>query len=284
MQYKKQITKTANLLLAIAFLATVVVAIRYYLIESYRISTPSMENTLAEGDFILVNKYKSLPDRNKVILFNSPLLKDTVSSPLFISRCIGLPGDTISINSDGYTINGHFFPLSPNAISQYQVEASEAEPFLNVLKKLQIPVRELKNVERSIQLSLTPFEEYAIREELTEDISRAFIKLALEEYTLIVPCKNRPYRLNPQSLTACKEAILCEAEKPISFRDDKLFLDGKETDFFFFNQDYYWVLSDNIINGIDSRHLGFIPANNILGTAWYCWLSPQAGHSFKLVQ
>lgn len=242
-----------------------------------------MENTLKKGDFILVNKWKNKPERNGVILFVSPLLKDTLSSPLFVSRCIGLPGDTVRVNNDGYTINGHFFPLSPNTVCQYLIANSAADTFFKALKKLNIPVRNAQNRDKEILLSLTPFEEYSIREELPEDINRRFIKQETDEYSLIIPQRNRPYRITEECLVACTEAIVSESEKPVAIRDNKLFIDGRETEFFFFDQDYYWVLSDNTHEGIDSRHLGIIPANHILGTAWYCWFSQESEHLFKSV-
>lgn len=283
MPYKQQIKKTVKLLLTIASLVAVVAVIRYFLIESYRISTPSMANTLKEGDFILVNKLKNHPERNRVILFNSPLLKDSVSSPLFLSRCIGLPGDTIRVSDEGYTINSRFFPLSPNAVCLYKVENFASDLFLNTLERLKIPARNKQDAGKHILVSLTPFEEYSIREELPEDINRVFVRESTGSYSLIVPRKGRPYRLDTASLIACREAILREADLPVAFRGNKLYMDGKETDFFFFGQDYYWVLSDNMNGGIDSRHLGFIPADHILGTAWYCWFSPSAERLFKTV-
>mgnify|MGYP002247762147 FL=1 len=73
---------------------------------------------------------------------------------------------------------------------------------------------------------------------------------------LIVPRKDRAYPLDAASLTACKEIIMRETDGKASFRDGKLYLDGRETNFFFFQQDYYWVLSDNTNEAVDSRHLG----------------------------
>lgn len=281
MHYKQKIKTTIKLLLTLLLLATVVVAIRYYLVESYRISTTSMENTLMEGDFIIVNKLKKQPDRNQVVLFSSPLRKDTLSSPLFLSRCIGLPGDTIQVNNDGYTINGRFFPLSPNAICRYKLANSAADSLFKTLNRLNIPIRDLHRADNNTLISLTPFEEYSIREELPESINNVFTKQTMGEYSLVVPRKGRSYRLTEDCLIACREAILREAEAPVAFRNEKLFLDGKETDFFFFGQDYFWVLSDNMNEGIDSRHLGFVPAEHIIGTAWYCWFSPQTKRFFN---
>ena len=80
-----------------------------------------------------------------------------------------------------------------------------------------------------------------------------------------------------------QEIILRETDGKASFRDGKLYLDGRETNFFFFRQDYYWVLSDNTNEAVDSRHLGFIPADHIVGNAWLCWYSPDKQRIFKPV-
>ena len=93
-----------------------------------------------------------------------------------------------------------------------------------------------------ISFNLTSFEEYQIREELSEDANIRFLKNPMDTYELVVPQKGRAYRLNAAALTACREAIRAEAGDKAVFRDGKLFLDGRETDFFFFNQDYYWRL------------------------------------------
>ncbi len=105
-------------LAAFALAAGIVMLIRLFCIESYRISTDSMEEALHKGDYILVNKIpgKNKPVRGKVVLFTSPLSRDSADAPLFISRCIGMPGDTIRVSMDGYTINGHKIPRSPRSL------------------------------------------------------------------------------------------------------------------------------------------------------------------------
>lgn len=284
MRSKRAIKTTLKLLLTFLLVATAAVLIRCFVVESYRVSTSAMEDTLKQGDLIVVNKLKTKPDRNQIILFSSPLRKDTLSQPLFLSRCIGLPGDTIRVSSDGYTINGQYFPLSPHALCRYQLDNTAVDTFFKTLNRLDIPIRDLQNEKTCMSLLLTPFEEYLIREELPEVINRALVKQTIGNYSLIVPRRNRPYRLTREAVIACKEALLCESELPVTFRNEKAFIDGRETDFFFFKQDYYWVLSDHVIEGIDSRHLGFVPAESIAGTAWCCWFSPQTNRFFKLIK
>lgn len=283
MKFKQILISTIKWLIALALLVGVVMCVRLFCIQSYRISTDSMEEALHKGDYILVNKLpgKGSPSRNKVVLFTSPLQKDSVSQPLFISRCIGMPGDTIHVNNNGYTVNGKQLPRSPRALSTYFITLTVKDAFMAALQKLNIQHRDIKEEPYGFTLSLTTFEEYQLREELPEDVNRHFINEQTKPYTLLIPRKDRVYQLDAASLMACKEIILAETDGKASFRDGKLYLNGRETNFFFFRQDYFWVLSDNTNEAVDSRHLGFIPADHIIGNAWFCWYSPGKERIFK---
>lgn len=285
MKVKKILISTLKWLIALAVLVGGVFCVRLFCVQSYHISTDAMEEALHKGDYILVEKFpwKEKAGRNKVILFTSPLRKDSTNRPLFISRCIGIPGDTILVNNGGYTVNGQSLPRSPRTLSTFFITLTAKEAFMAALQKLNIQRRDIKEEPFGLTLSLTTFEEYQLREELPEEINRHFINERTNPYSLIVPRKDRAYSLDAASLMACKEIILAETEGKASFRDGKLYLDGRETNFFFFRQDYYWVLSDNTNAAVDSRHLGFIPEDHIIGNAWFCWYSRDKQHIFKSV-
>ena len=268
-------------LAAFALASGIVMLIRLFCIESYRISTDSMEEALHKGDYIPHNIWEELFIQYGCKSEYPP--SDSADAPLFISRCIGMPGDTIRVSMDGYTINGQKIPRSPRSLSSYFITLSAKETFLETLEKLDIPLRDFRQESFGCMFSLTAFEEYQLREELPDAINRHFIGEQMQEYMLIVPRKDRAYPLDAASLTACKEIILRETDGKASFRDGKLYLDGRETNFFFFRQDYYWVLSDNTNEAVDSRHLGFIPADHIVGNAWLCWYSPDKQRIFKPV-
>ena len=268
---------------AVAFL--VVWLVRLFWIESYRISTDAMNESLYRGDCVLVNKWLSdeNPGRNRVVLFTSPLLRDSVAQPLFVSRCIGMPGDTIRVTSEGYEINGRQIPHSPRALKTYRVRPAIASPFLSVLQKLEIPVRDWQRDSVGFSLSLTGFEEYQVREELPDAMDSCFALQPMAPYTLVVPQKDRAYRLDAASLIACKEAIRTELGTKAVFREGKLFVDGKEITFFFFSQDHYWMLSDHADEAVDSRHLGFIPRDHVVGNVLFCWFSREKQRCLKPV-
>lgn len=121
--------------LAKALLVTIVVALflKTFIVEAFRIPSGSMENTLLVGDFLLVNKLsyglktpryipmttKAIPSiaipafgnvrRGDVLVFEYPGKRseaETNGPVYFIKRCVGLPGDTVTIRSGQVTING----------------------------------------------------------------------------------------------------------------------------------------------------------------------------------
>ena len=268
---------------AVAFL--VVGLVRFFWIESYRISTDAMNESLYRGDYVLVDKWLSSgnPGRNRVVLFTSPLLRDSMARPLFVSRCIGMPGDTIRVTGEGYEINGRQIPHSPRALKTYRVRPAIASPFLSALQKLDIPARDWRRDSVGFSLTLTGFEEYQVREELPDAMDSCFALQPMAPYTLVVPQKDRAYRLDAASLIACKEAIRTELGTKAVFREGKLFVDGKEITFFFFSQDHYWMLSDHADEAVDSRHLGFIPRDHVVGNVLFCWFSREKQRCLKPV-
>jgi signal peptidase I len=187
------------------------------------------------------------------------------------------------VSDAGYNINGAFYPRSPNSLSTYMLRPALKQTFEEILQKLDIPLRDQDDDPGGVTLRLTSFEEYRIREELSPSMNRQFIREEAGNYRLIVPRKDEVYRLSETFLIASREAIRMETGDRAEFRSRKLFLDGKETDRFRFGQDYYWVLSDNINEGVDSRHLGFIPAGHIIGNAWFCWYSKDRQRMFRTI-
>jgi signal peptidase I len=97
--------------------ALVVLLLRSFVFEPFRIPSDSMMPTLLDGDFIIVNKYayglrlpvlnrKFLavgePQRGDVVVFRWPVDPSTN----FIKRLVGLPGDHVEVHDNLIVING----------------------------------------------------------------------------------------------------------------------------------------------------------------------------------
>jgi signal peptidase I len=95
----------------------IVLLVRSFLIEPFRIPSDSMMPTLEDGDFIFVNKFSyglrlpvlnlklvriGEPKRGDVIVFRKP----SEPSVNYIKRLVGLPGDHIEVRDDAIWVNG----------------------------------------------------------------------------------------------------------------------------------------------------------------------------------
>jgi signal peptidase I len=109
----------------------VVLLLRSFLVEPFRIPSGSMMPTLLVGDFILVNKFTyglRLPVTNtKIIDLHSPQRGDVVvfrypenPSIPYIKRVVGLPGDHLSYNDANKTLYVNGEPFNQTVIGTYQ--------------------------------------------------------------------------------------------------------------------------------------------------------------------
>ena len=109
---------------AIGVALAVWLVLKSYLVEAFRIPSPSMENTLLVGDFLFVNKTAfggefsipftgwrfgkvpgyGTPHRGEVVIFRS--VEDSTPNLSVVKRIIGAPGDTLQMVSDTIYLNG----------------------------------------------------------------------------------------------------------------------------------------------------------------------------------
>ena len=186
----------------------IVLLLRSFIAEPFRIPSGSMMPTLLVGDFILVNKFTygiRLPViNNKIIALNEPKHGDIVvfrypKDPTvdYIKRVIGLPGDKVVYENKRLTINGK--AINEIALGQYQGFGQGAD--------------------------MTGAEHFS------EDL------LGIEHSIL-----NRPGAMSAEGVYIVPEG-------------------------------QYLVMGDNRDNSNDGRYWGFVPEQNLVGKAFFIWMS-----------
>jgi signal peptidase I len=124
---------TIDWVLTIVGAILIVLAIKAWVVNPYRIPSSSMEPTLhcarpAEGceaglsDRVLANRFIyrfRSPHRGEIVVFKAPHLTEVrgCGSGAFVKRLIGLPGDTVSYDGntlrvDGKALKERYVPLS----------------------------------------------------------------------------------------------------------------------------------------------------------------------------
>lgn len=103
----------------------IVLVIRSFVFEPFRIPSGSMMPTLLQGDYIFVKKFEyglrlpvletkildtGAPERGDVAVFRLP----SEPNVNYIKRVVGLPGDTIEYVNHRLTVNGEPVPLAPD--------------------------------------------------------------------------------------------------------------------------------------------------------------------------
>ncbi|MCK5831283.1 MAG: signal peptidase I [Methylococcales bacterium] len=186
----------------------IVLILRSFIAEPFRIPSGSMMPTLLIGDFILVNKFTygiRLPVfNNKIIELNEPDRGDIVvfrfpKNPEvdYIKRVVGLPGDRIAYYQKKILVNGK--PAEQELIGEYQAVGKG----LNMTGASHI----LEN------------------------------------------------------LTGVEHSILVNSDQPS--------VEGV----FVVPEGHYFVMGDNRDNSNDSRYWGTVPEENLVGKAFFIWMS-----------
>lgn len=91
-------------IVAAAFVLALVV--QAFVIKPFAIPSPSMENTLLEGDRVLVNRlvYRfHPPERGDIVVFHPP---GRLETDPFIKRVVAIAGDTIAVHDGMLYVNG----------------------------------------------------------------------------------------------------------------------------------------------------------------------------------
>lgn len=105
---------------------TAAVLLRLFVVEALYVPSRSMESAILPGDYLLVNKliakgtdsHAETPapifrgfrniERGDVLVFDLPAAADAQGTR-FVKRCVGLPGDTVTMDDGDIYVNGNVF-------------------------------------------------------------------------------------------------------------------------------------------------------------------------------
>lgn len=282
----------------------VVFFIRVFFIQSYTVSSSQMETALLRGDRVLVNKLsygirmpitlltipftfdnllglKSYSDliqldynrlfgkiigRNDIVLFNNPseIEKPLDKRSLFVSRCVAIAGDTIKVQRGDFYLNGIRSVSSPDLLQSFRFDRESKDTVFAVVKSLHITPRDLTMDSTSIYSTLSRYEAFLVNQKLNDTIQ---LQLNIQDtisYDLVIPAAGMTIALSEFNIPLYNQIINDEMGTTVKVKDLKSYT---------FRYNYYWFLSDNADDAIDSRTLGFISEKDIIGKASFVWYS-----------
>lgn len=227
----------------------------------------------------------------------------------YIKRCVGIPGDILEIKDQIVYANGTALALPPEMQLSYEIRANGQINARNLEKlglnlddmaatptmlndgrfiyafhltkeKYEKLSKEKPSYIESISLIKSPSTgEYDIFPYSTYTQSsnpkKKYVSWSRDNFgPLWVPKEGATIPVNDSTMSIYGFTILdYEHHDNAKIEDGKLIIDGKELTEYTFKQDYYFMMGDNRHNSLDSRYWGFVPADHIVGKAFFIWLS-----------
>lgn len=285
-------------ILAFAGAVVVVLLLRGFAFTSCLIPSTGMENSIFQGERILVNKWSyglRVPfmtlfsyhrwgerpvQQQDIVVFNNPAgIRQPVIDrrEVYISRCIGVPGDTLLVDSL-FSATSPKSKLNPDKKRLYAYPVSKENLMTSLMHTLSITDDGLMGSSDSTHVrSFSRYEYYLLEQAMNgqnwiQPLSR---KKDIELKPLIIPGKGKYIRVYPWNITLLRNTLVMHEGKQAEIKNDTLYVDGKPAQHCYFTKDYYWMGSNNTINLSDSRLFGFVPQDHIIGKASVIWFSKE---------
>ena len=285
-------------ILVFAGAIVIVLLLRVFAFTSCFIPSTGMENSIFQGERILVNKWsyglrvpfmsifsyhrwRERPVREQdIVVFNNPAgIRQPVIDrrEIYIGRCIGVPGDTLFIDSL-FSVISPEVQFNPDKKRLYAYPVDKENLITSLMHTLSIDDDGLMGSSDSTHVrSFSRYEYYLLEQAINGNnwIQPLAGKKDTELRPLIVPGKGKFIRVHPWNITLLRNTLVMHEGKQAEIKNDTLYVDGKPTQHCYFTKDYYWVGANNTINLTDSRLFGFVPQDHLIGKASLVWFSKE---------
>lgn len=236
-----------------------------------------------------------------VLVFNYPLETEHPidKRTYFIKRCVGLPGDSLTVNEKDVKTSNGLIEWPVKAQKMYYIKANKLIP-KELLDSLNITEGGLisNTFDYNLPLSDDQVDFFHKIPYLHTIVPAKSSPLDWKEYIfphhpkfpfneqyfgpILIPAKGLTIALNDSIIWLYKSCIENHERKKVDVVGQSIYIDEQEVKEYTFENNYYFMMGDNRDYSNDSRTWGFVPESHIVGRASVVFFSTQ--HAAKWTQ
>jgi len=253
------------------------------------------------------------PQRKDVVVFNYP--QDSVHTAIdrkdpYVKRCVAVAGDTFEMRAGRLFVNGKaetflgdqevqhryivntgsqldipglyntfgFLPVQeiPNGNGFVYAFQGLTDKTAAEIKKLPQVIDMKEEIQAKGEAAVYYKDDAKTKIDTTQSIFPINKAWNQDWYgPLKIPKKGDIVALNQETLPEYRWIISEYEHNSLENKNGKIFINGKETNQYTIQQDYYMMIGDNRDASLDARFFGFVPEENIVGKPMFTWMSVQ---------
>lgn len=219
-----------------------------------------------------------------LVIYKSPVLidPDFKEKENLCSRVIALPGDIIHIIKSDVYVNDLLVAEKYERYFLYRISMQEETNFKELLDDFMVEITDSLNNNKACEFIATQY----IADQISElpgilnlrkiicEANKGDVSIFPEQgYVwnrdnfgpVIIPQKGVTVILDRKNIQLYKKIIDVYEENDLYIFGNNIHINNQPVTQYTFKNDYYFVLNDNRFNRPDSRMIGFIPENYIIG-------------------